>query len=96
MRGSWRQFPIASKSFLVVGILFGLGNAAARVGGLDPRSARDVLAERIRAVEQSTVVFSMEFEWDEAKRQGSLAKHGVDFLDATALFNGRPVVTVVG
>ncbi len=27
VRGSWRQFPIASKSFLVVGILFGLRNA---------------------------------------------------------------------
>ncbi len=38
----------------------------------------------------------MEFEWDEAKRQRNLAKHGVDFLDATALFDGRPVVTAVG
>ncbi len=38
----------------------------------------------------------MEFEWDEAKRQRNLAKHGVDFLDATALFDGRPVVTVLG
>ena len=24
----------------------------------------------------------MEFEWDEAKRQNNLAKHGVDFADA--------------
>ena len=38
----------------------------------------------------------MEFEWDEAKRQVNLAKHGVEFLDAAALFDGRPVVTVVG
>ncbi len=37
----------------------------------------------------------MEFEWDESKRRGNLAKHGVDFLDATALFDGRPVVSVV-
>nr|MDP9469856.1 BrnT family toxin [Chloroflexota bacterium] len=38
----------------------------------------------------------MEFEWDEAKRQRNLVKHGVDFLDATVLFDGRPVVTVLG
>ncbi len=38
----------------------------------------------------------MEFEWDEAKHQSNLAKHEVDFLDATVLFDGRPVVTVVG
>jgi uncharacterized DUF497 family protein len=37
----------------------------------------------------------MEFEWDEAKRRSNLAKHGVDFLRARALFDGRPVVTTV-
>jgi uncharacterized DUF497 family protein len=37
----------------------------------------------------------MEFEWDEAKRRGNLAKHGVDFVDAQALFDGRPVLTVL-
>ena len=35
----------------------------------------------------------MVFEWDEDKRQSNLAKHGVDFLRARALFDGRPVVT---
>jgi uncharacterized protein len=35
----------------------------------------------------------MEFEWDEAKRQANLAKHGVDFIAAEALFDGRPTVT---
>jgi uncharacterized protein len=30
----------------------------------------------------------MAFEWDEEKRQGNLVKHGVDFLDMTALFDG--------
>ena len=34
----------------------------------------------------------MQFDWDEAKRQRNLAKHGVDFVDAQALFDGRPVV----
>ena len=38
----------------------------------------------------------MKFEWDDAKRQSNLAKHGVDFLAAAALFDGRPVVTGVG
>lgn len=31
----------------------------------------------------------MEFEWDEAKRMPNLAKHGLDFLKATVLFEGR-------
>ena len=35
----------------------------------------------------------MEFEWDEAKRATNVEKHGVDFLDAAALFDGRPVFT---
>jgi uncharacterized DUF497 family protein len=35
----------------------------------------------------------VEFEWDEAKRQANIAKHGIDFRDAEALFDGRPVVT---
>jgi uncharacterized protein len=35
----------------------------------------------------------MAFEMDEAKRQGNLDKHGVDFLRAIQLFDGRPVLT---
>lgn len=35
----------------------------------------------------------MEFEWDEAKREANIAKHGIDFLFAQALFDGRPVIT---
>jgi uncharacterized protein len=35
----------------------------------------------------------MEFEWDEVKRRINLAKHGIDFLDARRLFDGRSVVT---
>jgi uncharacterized DUF497 family protein len=34
----------------------------------------------------------MYFEWDEDKRQTNIAKHQVDFVDAQALFDGRPVV----
>jgi uncharacterized protein len=30
----------------------------------------------------------MEFEWDEAKNKANLAKHGIDFSDATAVFEG--------
>lgn len=33
----------------------------------------------------------MHFEWDEAKRLGNLDKHGIDFIDAAGLFDGRPV-----
>ncbi len=33
-----------------------------------------------------------QFEWDENKRQQNLAKHGVDFLRAALVFDGRPAV----
>ncbi|MGR3342234.1 MAG: BrnT family toxin [Paracoccaceae bacterium] len=33
------------------------------------------------------------YEWDEAKRSGNLAKHGVDFVDAARL-NWKSAVTV--
>jgi uncharacterized DUF497 family protein len=29
----------------------------------------------------------MHFEWDEAKKQANLAKHGIDFADALELFS---------
>jgi uncharacterized DUF497 family protein len=32
----------------------------------------------------------MDFEWDEAKRLSNIAKHSLDFLRATKLFDGRP------
>ncbi len=31
-----------------------------------------------------------EFEWDAAKRLSNLGKHGIDFLRARAVFDGRP------
>lgn len=31
----------------------------------------------------------MEFEWDEAKNEANLAKHGIDFDDAIGIFNHR-------
>ena len=36
----------------------------------------------------------MEFEWDEGKRRRVLRERGLDFLDATVLFDGRPLLTV--
>jgi len=30
----------------------------------------------------------MDFEWDPAKREANLAKHGVDFEDAVGIFDG--------
>jgi len=35
----------------------------------------------------------MIFEWDEGKRNANLVRHGIDFLDAALLFDGRPVFT---
>lgn len=35
----------------------------------------------------------MEFEWDEEKRLSNLRKHGIDFEDATEIFDGRFTVT---
>ncbi len=29
----------------------------------------------------------MEFEWDEAKRQSNIEKHGIDFAEAVAIFD---------
>ena len=33
------------------------------------------------------------FEWDEAKRQRTIKERGLDFLAATRMFDGRPLVT---
>lgn len=35
----------------------------------------------------------MDFEWDEAKRQANIFKHGIDFVDAIAIFAGRFIET---
>jgi len=34
----------------------------------------------------------MEFEWDEAKRLANLRKHGIDFIDVPAVFDGDTVM----
>jgi uncharacterized DUF497 family protein len=34
----------------------------------------------------------MRFEWDERKRQSNLAKHGLDFLDVSAVFEEPHIV----
>jgi uncharacterized DUF497 family protein len=31
----------------------------------------------------------MRFEWDEERRQSNIEKHGIDFIRATRLFDGR-------
>ncbi len=33
----------------------------------------------------------MEFEWDEEKRLSNLHKHGIDFVDVSAVFDGDMV-----
>ncbi|HEV8577859.1 MAG TPA: BrnT family toxin [Thermoanaerobaculia bacterium] len=33
----------------------------------------------------------MRFEWDEAKREANLRKHGIDFIDVESLFEGHTV-----
>jgi uncharacterized protein len=37
----------------------------------------------------------MAFEWDEQKRESNLAKHGVDFRDIPALFDGADTLKFV-
>jgi uncharacterized DUF497 family protein len=37
---------------------------------------------------------SMRFEWDETKRRSNLKKHGLDFDEVTAIFNG-PTYTIL-
>ncbi|MGI8483426.1 MAG: BrnT family toxin [Thermomicrobiales bacterium] len=34
------------------------------------------------------------FEWDEQKRRSNIEKHGLDFMTAAAIFDGRPITTV--
>jgi uncharacterized DUF497 family protein len=34
------------------------------------------------------------FEWDEAKRETNIAKHGLDFIRARLVFDGRPAINV--
>lgn len=34
----------------------------------------------------------MEFEWDEAKRQTNIAKHGIDFYDAIEALEDAPLM----
>ncbi|MGQ0483837.1 MAG: BrnT family toxin [Hyphomicrobiales bacterium] len=36
----------------------------------------------------------MDFDWDEEKRAANIAKHGVDFLRASLIFDG-PVMEVI-
>ncbi|MFM9978353.1 MAG: BrnT family toxin [Sphingomonadaceae bacterium] len=36
----------------------------------------------------------MDFEWDDAKRASNIARHGIDFIDAISLFDGRPVIAL--
>jgi uncharacterized DUF497 family protein len=33
----------------------------------------------------------MRFEWDEAKRESNILKHGIDFVDVEAVFQGETV-----
>ena len=34
----------------------------------------------------------MDFEWDESKRRANIRKHGIDFVDAATIFEGKIVV----
>ncbi|MEN3333343.1 MAG: uncharacterized protein V7641_2708 [Blastocatellia bacterium] len=33
----------------------------------------------------------MRFDWDEAKRESNLLKHGIDFIDAEKIFDGETI-----
>ena len=36
----------------------------------------------------------MRFEWDEAKRESNLLKHGIDFIDVEKVFEGE-IITIL-
>ena len=36
----------------------------------------------------------MQYEWDEAKREANLSKHGIDFADVAPLFDGITVTVL--
>lgn len=38
----------------------------------------------------------MDFEWDEAKRQTNIRKHGIDFIDAVRVFDGWTLTVIDG
>lgn len=38
-------------------------------------------------VEKNPVAGHLRFEWDENKRRSNIIKHGIDFLDAVAVFS---------
>ena len=35
----------------------------------------------------------MKFEWDEAKRQSNIRKHGIDFADVPEIFNSNILIS---
>jgi uncharacterized protein len=37
----------------------------------------------------------MDFEWDRAKADGNLTKHGIDFVEALDVFNDTELLIVV-
>ena len=41
---------------------------------------------------QICIIFTMNFTWDESKRQSNLQKHGLDFADAEKVFSGPLVL----
>lgn len=43
----------------------------------------------------ATVYTGLMFEWDDAKRQQTIERRGLDFIAATLIFDGRPVVTAL-
>lgn len=36
----------------------------------------------------------MNFEWDETKRKSNIKKHGIDFIDASLIFDGYTLTIV--
>ncbi len=60
--------------------------------GLEVNPARQGLTSlRNRVLDEGMELI---FEWDEGKRQRNLVKHGLDFLRASQIFDGRPILSV--
>ena len=47
--------------------------------------------EELSASERDPIANDVPFEWDEDKRLANIRKHGIDFADVAALFEGNTV-----
>src|SRR5829696_551257 len=58
-------------------------------GSTRPRGSPNPPVVRVDVVTPRSYTSRVRFEWDEAKREANLRKHGIDFVGIEALFEGH-------